>query len=119
MKKSAPFIAAILGALALGSCSRKATVERALQTRVFDSAPSEIKLTWETVVSALHTNDMVDSQIGMWKLLRQPELTAEQKALVEETLKTVSTRMFDAASRGEPAALKALREVRMGRRDDK
>jgi hypothetical protein len=27
--------------------------------------------------------------------------------------------MFDAASRGDPAALKALREVRMGRRDDK
>ena len=81
MKKSAPFIAAILGALALGSCSRKATVERALQTRVFDSAPSEIKLTWETVVSALHTNDMVDSQIGMWKLLRQPELDRRAKGL--------------------------------------
>jgi len=60
------------------ACSHRLQ-DRALQTRVFDSAPSNIKLTWETV----------------------------------------STRMFDAASRGDPAALKALREVRMGRRDDK
>jgi hypothetical protein len=72
------------------------------------------------VVSDLHSNGFkAKAQIGLWDLRQEPALTPEQKNVVEETLKTLSGRMYDAAGRGDPAALKALKDVRERRSDDK
>jgi len=120
VKQYALLSASLAGALALVGCGRKASVEQALQTKAFDSAPPEIKRAWEAVVSGLHSNGFhVSSQIALWDLRNQSELTDQQKAVVEATLKTLSGRMYDAASRADPAALKAYKDVREGRSDDK
>lgn len=120
MKIDALLIARLVGAFLLGGCGRKASLEPALQTKAFDSAPPEIKQAWGAVVSGLQTNDFgVSSQIVLWDLRREPALTDQQKAVVEETLTTLSSRMFEAAGRGDPAALKAMKQVRERRTDDK
>src|SRR5215470_5753616 len=104
-------MASLLGALSLAGCGRgNASVARALQTKAFDSAPPAIKERWEAVVLDLHSNGFnAKSQIALWDLRQEQALTPEQKSVVEETLKTLSGRMYDAAGRGDPAALKALK----------
>jgi hypothetical protein len=90
-----------------------------VQTKAFDSAPPAIKERWGAVVSGLHSNGFnAKAQITLWDLRQEQALTPEQKGVVEETLKTLSGRMYDAAGRGDPAALKALKDVRERRSDD-
>src|SRR5262245_26181304 len=119
MRQHALLLAIIVGPLMLVGCG-KPSVDAALQTKAFDSAPPEIKQAWGAVISGLQTNDFnVGAQIVLWDLRQQPALTAEQQGIVEQTLKTLSGRMFDAAGRGDPAALKAMKDVRERGSNDK
>ena len=121
MKVPALWMAGLLGALALAGCGRGNTsAANALQTKAFDSAPPEIKAKWGVVISDLHSNGInIKAQIALWDLRQEQALTPDQKRVVEETLKTLAGRMYDAAGRGDPAALKALKDVRERRSDDK
>ena len=121
MKACALTMAALLGALVPAGCGRgTAPVAHALRTKAFDSAPPEIKEKWGAVISDLHRNGFnTKAQIALWDLRQAEALTSDQKRVVEETLKTLASRMYDAAGRGEPAALKALKDVRERRSDDK
>ena len=111
--KHALLPATIAGLLVLAGCGHKPSVEGALQTKAFDSASPELKQAWGAVISGLHTNDFnVGAQIALWDLRQQPALTAEQRDIVEQMLKTLSGLMFEAAGRGDPAALKAMKDVR-------
>jgi hypothetical protein len=110
--------ATIAGLLVVAGCGHKPSVEGALQTKAFDSASPQIKEAWGAAISGLHTNDFnVGAQIALWDLRQQTALTAEQRSIVEQTLKALSGRMFEAAGRGEPAALKAMKDVRERRSD--
>jgi hypothetical protein len=97
--------------LALAACGRKGSTSEAARTRAFVSASPEIKVNWEGAVSALKTNDYVGSQLALFNLRAQTNLTTEQMTLVEDTLKAASGRMFDAAARGDTNALEAMREL--------
>jgi hypothetical protein len=121
MKVRALLMAGLLGALALAGCGRgNASVAHALQTKAFDSASPALKEKWGAVVSDLHSNGFNSkAQIGLWDLRQEQALTSEQKLVVEETLKTLAGRMYDAAGRGDPAALEALKDVRERRSDAK
>jgi hypothetical protein len=98
--------------LALAGCSPNALTGQAAGTRAFDSAEPEIKALWGAVVSGLKTNDYVGPQAALWDLRAATNLTAQQRAAVDHTLKTVSSQMFNAASRGDPKALKAMEDLR-------
>jgi uncharacterized lipoprotein YajG len=114
-----PRILIVLGLLAaafvLDGCARPPSAEQALRSRAFDSAEPPLKELWLTAVSALQTNDYVGPQLILFNLRARPDLTPEQRSVVEQTLKTVSGRMFDAAGRGDARALAAMKELNQAR----
>ena len=109
------FSGSLAVSLALASCSNKGSTERAVRTKVFDSAEPATKAIWDAAVSALKTNDPVGSQLALFDLRGRTNLTTEQMRIVDDTLKAVSARMFDAASRGDTNALEAMEELSRAR----
>src|SRR4029453_5776290 len=101
------FSGSLAVSLALASCSNKGSTDQAARTKVFGSAETATKTIWDAAVSALKTNDAVGSQLALFDLRAQTNLTTEQMRIVDDTLKAVSTRMFEAASRGDTNALEA------------
>ena len=108
-----PFIfsASLAVSLVLASCGNKGSTEHAVRTKVFDSAEPATKAIWDAAISALKTNDSVGSQLALFDLRARTDLTAEQMSIVDDTLKAVSARMFDAAARGDTNALEAMEEL--------
>ncbi len=112
MRNSWVIAGGIAVSLALAGCGRKGSTSAAVRTKAFVSASPEIKAIWEAAVSGLKTNDYVGSQLALFDLRTQTNLTTEQMTLVEDTLKAASGRMFDAAARGDTNALEAMKALR-------
>jgi hypothetical protein len=98
----------VLAAL-VASCSRSPSSIGG-KSKAFDSAPAAVKESWTQAVACAQTNDYAAATILM-KELRKQELTPEQSAAVEASLKTVMEAMYEAAERGDPAAKKAIEEL--------
>jgi len=94
----------------VASCSKSPTSIGGMST-VFDSAPAAVKESWSQAVASARTNDYVGATILLLGLRKQ-DLTPEQSAAVEVSLKTVTEAMYEAADRGDPAAKKAIEELK-------
>jgi hypothetical protein len=105
----------LAAAFLLAACARQPFAEQALRSKAFDSAEPALKELWLTAVSALQTNDYVGPQLILFNLRARPDLTPEQRSVAEQTLKTVSGRMFEAAGRGDAKALAAMKELNEAR----
>ncbi len=96
-------------------CARQGIADQALRSKAFEAAEPPLKELWLTAVSAIQTNDYVGPQLILFNLRARTNLTAEQRTIVEQTLKTVSGRMFDAAGRGDAKALEAMKTLNEAR----
>ena len=81
------------------------------QSKLFDSAPAAVRESWTQAVACVQTDDYAGATILMLGLRKQ-ELTPDQSAAVEASLKTVTEAMYEAAARGDPAAKKAIEELK-------
>ena len=97
----------LLLALVVG-CSKNSSCVR---STAFENAPAATKELWGQAVAAAQTNDYAGAAVRMMSL-RKEQLTPEQAAALESALKTVTEAMYQAADRGDPAALKAVEELK-------
>jgi hypothetical protein len=81
------------------------------ESGAFQTAAPELKSQWETAFAASATNGYVVAISTLQNLRTQANLTAEQIKAVDELNGVVGTRLFNAANKGDPEAVKALKEV--------
>lgn len=67
---------------------------------------------WTAATEAARTNDYVGAQNLLFGLLNAQTLSAEQKAAVSKEIGTVNDQLYAAFDKGDPAAQKAVEELR-------
>ncbi len=103
---------AILGfALILtAGCGPKAPTLSSSDRKAFDSAPAEVKQTWEKALAADKANDYVKAQNLLDSLAKMPLSNDQSNALQIES-GTFGARLWQAAEKNDPAAVKAVQEI--------
>jgi hypothetical protein len=95
-------------AMVLAGCGKSVS---GVKSNAFDNAQAPVKEVWVQAVACAQTNDYAGAAIRMMGL-RNERLTPEQAAAVESAMKTVTEAMYQAADRGDAAALKAVEELK-------
>lgn len=112
MKGNFLLLAVLAAPLLVVGCGQKAGPPlSAGDQQAFDNAPPEVKQVWDHALAAERTNDYVVAQKLLYRLSQQ-QLPPEQKDAVSKATSAVSKRMYDAAEKGDAAALKAIQELR-------
>ena len=112
MKGHLLLLAVLAAPLLVGGCGQKAgPALSAGDKQAFDKAPPQVKQVWDRVLEADRTNDYVFAQNMLYGLSRQPLLPEQQAAVSNET-SIISKRMYDAAEKGDAAALTAIQQLR-------
>jgi hypothetical protein len=91
-------------------CGPKAPALSSSDLKAFDSAPPEVKQTWEKALAADKANDYVTAQ-SLLDSLGKMQLSAEQSNAVVAESGTFSARLWQAAEKNDPAAVKAVQEI--------
>lgn len=100
------------GLLLVTGCGNKASsVSRPVDKQVFDKAPPQVKQAWEQVLEADRTNGYALAR-GLLNDLSKEPLTPEQSAAVNNEMTALTQRMYEQASKGDPVAQAAVREMR-------
>jgi hypothetical protein len=102
----------VLAVLAGGGCgpSPSAVVER--NAKAFDSAPAPLKAEWTGALAAAKTNGYCAAILTLQAIRQAPGLTAEQTTALDQTDSAIREQMTAAAQKGDPAAVKAIDELR-------
>ena len=112
MKGHLLLLAVLAAPLLVGGCGQKAgPALSAGDKQSFDKAPPQVKQVWDRVLEADRTYDYVFAQKLLYGLSQQP-LPPDQKDAVSNETAVISKRMYDAAEKGDAAALKAIQELR-------
>ena len=112
MKSHLVLLAVLAAPLLVGGCGQKAGPALSAGDRqAFDKAAPEVKQVWDRALEADRTNGYVFAQKLLYGLSRQP-LSPGQKDAVSNATTAISKRMYDAAEKGDAAALEAIRELR-------
>jgi Tfp pilus assembly protein PilX len=127
-------VLALLTALAVtSSCSKKkvntSDLEKAFQAteaslptaEASTASPSQapevpLRAFVEQASQAIKGNDYAGAIIPLQALRSQPNLTAEQLTTVQDTMAAVQTELALKADRGDPAAQRALDQIRQSKR---
>jgi len=86
----------------LNGCDR-----RTVNKSAFDKAEPEIRQIWESGLTASKSNNYLAAQSNLVSLLRR-DITPEQLVALQDALAVLHEHMFDAASKGDASALKAV-----------
>ncbi len=105
-------LALVLGLLLVG-CGRgtKAPPASAADVAAFDQAKPELKQTWQDALAADKKNDYATAHKLLTSLQTQ-ELSTDQREAVKKVFANLSERLRAALENGDPAAQKALQEIR-------
>lgn len=104
------FVPVVL-AVGLAGCSKDAESLGSAGSKSFQSADPAIKAQWEAANAAVKTNGYAEAIIG-FKKLQSTNLSPEQRKAVDDTVTAVSDQMYEAANKGEAAAVKAVQRLR-------
>lgn len=106
-------LALLLAGFVLAGCSQKKSPSEitSAEKQVFDSAAPEIKQAWLNGLEAVSTNDYALAQNLFYSLLSQ-NLSPLQKDAVSKESTFVMNRVYDGVAKGDPAAVKAMEEMR-------
>ncbi len=77
------------------------------QSKSFDDAAAEIKLTWDKALAADKANDYVTAR-DLLEGLNQMTLNEQQRATLNEERAAFGQRLMQAAEKNDPAAVQAL-----------
>ena len=101
-------LAAVL--LLVAGCGQRPAKLTADQSKAFDSAPAEVKQTWEKALAADKANDYVAAQTAL-DSLDQMILSDPQRKALEVESGAFGLRLWQAAEKNDPAAVKAVQEI--------
>jgi len=102
----------VLSLIPIIGCSNNGNAESTLSkhSQLFQN-PS-LKPDWDMVVAAVHTNGYVAAETGLNKLmLNNQNLTSEQRAVLEDTLSELHTKLYAAVNRGDLQASNAVAQL--------
>lgn len=114
MKSLPGWLALSLAAILLAACGKNAASTMSSQSDLFPTDP--LKSEWQTVTSALKTNGYLVA-VSHLRIMQSGSPTPEQLNAIHETMRVVSSDMYEAAGKGDPNATNALQELqKTGRR---
>jgi hypothetical protein len=109
-------LAALAFALLLSAgCAPKAPTLSSSDMKAFDSASADVKQTWEKALAADKANDYLNAQNLLDSLAKMPLSADQSNALVVES-GTFGARLWQAAEKNDPVAVKAVQEINKSRR---
>ena len=93
----------------------KAQSNESSEKTAFEKAPPEVKQVWESALAADKANDYLKAQQSL-DSLGQMTLSEEQKQALEKERAAFGQRVWQAAEKNDPAAVKAVQESQNSRR---
>jgi hypothetical protein len=106
----APGLAVLTLAIVLGAgCGNDPAKLTSSESKAFDSAPAEAKQAWEKALAADKANDWANAQRFL-ESLRQMQLNDEQKQVLEKERSAFGQRLWAAAEKNDPTAVKVIQE---------
>jgi predicted small lipoprotein YifL len=107
-----PVLLCLTSVAIFAGCGRKGVGElTAAEAKAFDQAAPELKQEWIAALEASKTNDYNGAQTLLYGLLNQ-NLSPEQRQAVVKQSTVVNDRLYSALEKGDPAAQKAIEEMR-------
>ncbi len=108
--------ACLVGALLLvvTGCGQKAAKITSDQSKAFDSAPPEVKQTWDKALAADKANDYVTAAASL-DSLQNAILSDQQSQALQAERAAFSQRLMQAAEKNDPAAVQAVRNSQKDR----
>lgn len=98
----------------VAGCGQHVTKVTAEQNKAFDSAPAEVKQTWEKALAADKANDYVNAAAAL-DSLRKMTLSDQQSQALEAERAAFGERLMQAAEKGDPAAVQAVQNSQKSR----
>jgi hypothetical protein len=95
-------------------CGQGAIKLSSSEKAAFDKASSEVKQAWESALAADKSNDYLNAQRAL-DSLGQMQLSEEQKQALEKERAAFGQRLWQAAEKNDPAAIKAVQDSRTSR----
>lgn len=106
-----PFLAGLAGLiLLLAGCGSKASKLDSGDVKAFDNAPANIKQIWDKALAAEQAKDYATAHDSLDSLAKM-ELTDSQKQAANTRLFAFQEKLWQAAEKGDPAAVKAVQEI--------
>lgn len=106
----------LLGALLFNTgCGDKSAKLTATEANAFATAPAELKQQWDKALAADKAKDYLTAQTLLDGLMQQP-LNEAQKAALEKERADFGTRLWAAAEKNNPDAIKAVQNAQKSRR---
>jgi hypothetical protein len=97
--------------LAMSGCDKHQTVNLTpTENHAFDNAPVDVKQAWESAVAADKANDYENAQ-KLLDGLKQMQLSDDQKKALNQETDAFHYRLWQAAEKNDPAAVKAAIEI--------
>jgi hypothetical protein len=101
--------------LAMSGCDNHQTGNlTSTENHAFDNAPTDVKQAWESALAADKANDYENAQ-KLLDGLKQMPLTVDQSQALTAELFTFQDRLYKTAEAGDPAATKALQDIKKSR----
>ena len=100
-----------IGLLMFSGCDNHQTLNlTSTESQAFDSAPADVKEAWKNAVVADTGNDYVNAQ-KLLDGLKQMQLSDQQKKTLDAETAAFHLRLWQAAEKNDPAAVKAAQEI--------
>jgi hypothetical protein len=97
--------------LIVGGCDNHQTLNlTSTESQAFDNAPADVKEAWKNAVTADTANDYVNAQ-KLLDGLKQMQLSDDQKKALDAETAAFHLRLWQAAEKNDPAAVKAAQEI--------
>jgi hypothetical protein len=105
----------LAGALLLvAGCGQERAKITSQQSKAFDSAPPEVKQTWDKALAADKANDYANAQ-NLLDNLKLMQLNDEQTQALDKERAGFGQRLWQAAENNDPAAVKAIQDSQKSR----
>jgi hypothetical protein len=91
-------------------CGERTAKLTADQSKSFDSAPAEVKQTWEKALAAEKASDYLAAQTA-FDSLQQMYLSDPQRQVLETECSAFGLRLGQAVEKNDPAAVQALQKI--------
>lgn len=80
--------------------------------KAFATASPEVKASWASANAAMTTNGYATAILQLQELRAAPGLTADQQKVIDAKSTAISDQMYAAANKDDPAAKKAIEDLR-------
>jgi hypothetical protein len=105
----------VAAAVAWAGCGQSSVKLSSADKQALDQAPPEVKQVWQRALAADKANDYTNA-LSLFDSLQEMQLTEAQKQAVYKEREAFSQRLWQAAEKNDPAAVKAVQASQQNRR---